>query len=156
MCLTAQLVWLRPLSRVGPGPSGSARHLLPRPSSRPVLPRPSAPPSPTAARLHQSQQSDAQKQTTQPVTHTLRICGCVCVYANHLFDLPVRTPSGQQADGRNGEQVHPLRYHLNPPTDIALSPPHKEVTIATTPNPRSWLHPPAAVPVLGSWVNDAF
>lgn len=90
--------------------------------------------------------------------HNAHLCVyvCVCVYLNHLFDLPVRTPSGQRADSRNGEQVHPLRYHLNPPTDIALSPPHKEVTIATTPNPRYWLHPPAAVPVLGSWVKDAF
>ncbi|XP_076592836.1 disintegrin and metalloproteinase domain-containing protein 15 isoform X2 [Chaetodon auriga] len=38
-----------------------------------------------------------------------------------------RTPVMERADGRNGEQVRPLRYHLNPPTDIPLTPPHKEV-----------------------------
>uniref|UniRef100_H2THH9 ADAM metallopeptidase domain 15 n=1 Tax=Takifugu rubripes TaxID=31033 RepID=H2THH9_TAKRU len=46
-----------------------------------------------------------------------------------------RTASGQRADGRNGEQVHPLRYHLNPPTDIALSPPHKELSQPSQPRP---------------------
>lgn len=39
----------------------------------------------------------------------------------------------ERVDGRNGEQVRPLRYHLNPPTDIPLTPPHKEVTTATSP-----------------------
>ncbi|XP_070767593.1 disintegrin and metalloproteinase domain-containing protein 12 [Enoplosus armatus] len=38
-----------------------------------------------------------------------------------------RTPVMERVDGRNGEQVRPLRYHLNPPTDIPLTPPHKEV-----------------------------
>ncbi|XP_056237595.1 disintegrin and metalloproteinase domain-containing protein 15 isoform X1 [Seriola aureovittata] len=38
-----------------------------------------------------------------------------------------RTPAMERVDGRNGEQVRPLRYHLNPPTDIPLTPPHKEV-----------------------------
>uniref|UniRef100_A0AAQ6A4Q1 ADAM metallopeptidase domain 15 n=1 Tax=Amphiprion ocellaris TaxID=80972 RepID=A0AAQ6A4Q1_AMPOC len=38
-----------------------------------------------------------------------------------------RTPVMERADGRNGEQVRPLRYHLNTQTDIPLTPPHKEV-----------------------------
>ncbi|XP_078100608.1 disintegrin and metalloproteinase domain-containing protein 12 isoform X4 [Sander vitreus] len=38
-----------------------------------------------------------------------------------------RTPVTERVDGRNGEQVRPLRYHLNPPTDIPLTAPHKEV-----------------------------
>ncbi|XP_044062736.1 disintegrin and metalloproteinase domain-containing protein 12 isoform X4 [Siniperca chuatsi] len=37
-----------------------------------------------------------------------------------------RTPVMERVDGRNGEQVRPLRYHLNPPTDIPLTVPHKE------------------------------
>ncbi|KAM6935630.1 LOW QUALITY PROTEIN: uncharacterized protein adam15 [Lycodopsis pacificus] len=35
-----------------------------------------------------------------------------------------RTPVMERVDGRNGEQVRPLRYHL---TDIPLTPPTKEV-----------------------------
>ncbi|XP_071324860.1 disintegrin and metalloproteinase domain-containing protein 15 isoform X3 [Trachinotus anak] len=38
-----------------------------------------------------------------------------------------RTPAMERVDGRNGEQVRPLRYHLNPQPDIPLTPPHKEV-----------------------------
>uniref|UniRef100_A0A3Q2VKG6 ADAM metallopeptidase domain 15 n=1 Tax=Haplochromis burtoni TaxID=8153 RepID=A0A3Q2VKG6_HAPBU len=38
-----------------------------------------------------------------------------------------RTPAMERVDGRNGEQVRPLRYHLNPQTDIPLTPPQKEV-----------------------------
>ncbi|XP_016518921.1 disintegrin and metalloproteinase domain-containing protein 15 isoform X2 [Poecilia formosa] len=38
-----------------------------------------------------------------------------------------RTPATERVDGRNGEQVRPLRYHLNPQSDVALAPPHKEV-----------------------------
>ncbi|XP_068999887.1 disintegrin and metalloproteinase domain-containing protein 12 isoform X2 [Embiotoca jacksoni] len=38
-----------------------------------------------------------------------------------------RTPVTERVDGRNGEQVRPLRYHLNPQSDIQLTPPHKEV-----------------------------
>ncbi|XP_042345655.1 LOW QUALITY PROTEIN: disintegrin and metalloproteinase domain-containing protein 15 [Plectropomus leopardus] len=38
-----------------------------------------------------------------------------------------RTPVTERVDGRNGEQVRPLRYHLNPPTDIPLTPQQKEV-----------------------------
>ncbi|XP_040900593.1 disintegrin and metalloproteinase domain-containing protein 15 isoform X3 [Toxotes jaculatrix] len=38
-----------------------------------------------------------------------------------------RTPVMERVDGRNGEQVRPLRYHLNPQADIPLTPPHKEV-----------------------------
>ncbi|XP_035770154.1 disintegrin and metalloproteinase domain-containing protein 12-like [Neolamprologus brichardi] len=47
-----------------------------------------------------------------------------------LFDLLAfssRTPAMERVDGRNGEQVRPLRYHLNPQTDIPLTPPQKEV-----------------------------
>ena len=59
------------------------------------------------------------------------------------ISLPVRTPVMERVDGRNGEQVRPLRYHLNPPTDIPLTPPHKEVTIATSP---PLTPPPGKVP----------
>uniref|UniRef100_A0A1A8H672 A disintegrin and metalloproteinase domain 15 n=1 Tax=Nothobranchius korthausae TaxID=1143690 RepID=A0A1A8H672_9TELE len=38
-----------------------------------------------------------------------------------------RTPVMERVDGRNGEQVRPLRYHLNPQPDIPLAPPQKEV-----------------------------
>ncbi|KAI4793450.1 hypothetical protein KUCAC02_032719 [Chaenocephalus aceratus] len=38
-----------------------------------------------------------------------------------------RTPVMERADRRNGEQVRPLRFHLNAPPDIPLIPPHKEV-----------------------------
>nr|XP_046255470.1 disintegrin and metalloproteinase domain-containing protein 15 isoform X5 [Scatophagus argus] len=54
----------------------------------------------------------------------------VCVGANSPFHKArqhSRTPVMERVDGRNGEQVRPLRYHLNPPTDIPLTPPHKEV-----------------------------
>ncbi|XP_056900539.1 disintegrin and metalloproteinase domain-containing protein 15 isoform X4 [Takifugu flavidus] len=57
-----------------------------------------------------------------------------------------RTASGQRADGRNGEQVHPLRYHLNPPTDIALSPPHKEVHQRPAPPTKPLPPDPALTP----------
>ncbi|XP_041843012.1 disintegrin and metalloproteinase domain-containing protein 15 isoform X2 [Melanotaenia boesemani] len=38
-----------------------------------------------------------------------------------------RTPVMERVDGRNGEQVRPLRYHLNPQADIPLAQPQKEV-----------------------------
>ncbi|XP_029957734.1 disintegrin and metalloproteinase domain-containing protein 15 isoform X2 [Salarias fasciatus] len=38
-----------------------------------------------------------------------------------------RTPATERVDGRNGEQVRPLRYHLNPNPDLPLTPPLKEV-----------------------------
>ncbi|XP_044062742.1 disintegrin and metalloproteinase domain-containing protein 12 isoform X9 [Siniperca chuatsi] len=44
-----------------------------------------------------------------------------------------RTPVMERVDGRNGEQVRPLRYHLNPPTDIPLTVPHKEVSVPSKP-----------------------
>ncbi|XP_051812737.1 disintegrin and metalloproteinase domain-containing protein 12 isoform X2 [Acanthochromis polyacanthus] len=57
-----------------------------------------------------------------------------------------RTPVMERADGRNGEQVRPLRYHLNPQSDIPLTPPHKEVSVPLKPmvpkKPRP-LAPPA-------------
>ncbi|XP_008296861.1 disintegrin and metalloproteinase domain-containing protein 12 isoform X2 [Stegastes partitus] len=57
-----------------------------------------------------------------------------------------RTPVMERADGRNGEQVRPLRYHLNPQTDIPLNPSHKEVSVPLKPvvpkKPRP-LAPPA-------------
>ncbi|KAM8870273.1 disintegrin and metalloproteinase domain-containing protein 12 isoform 3-T3 [Spinachia spinachia] len=37
-----------------------------------------------------------------------------------------RTPVMERVDRRNGEQVRPLRYHLNPPNDMPLTPPTKE------------------------------
>ncbi|XP_037532433.1 disintegrin and metalloproteinase domain-containing protein 9-like [Nematolebias whitei] len=42
-----------------------------------------------------------------------------------------RTPVRERADGRNEDQVRPLRYHLNLQLDIPLTPPHKEVTMVT-------------------------
>ncbi|XP_067366792.1 disintegrin and metalloproteinase domain-containing protein 15 isoform X2 [Channa argus] len=46
---------------------------------------------------------------------------------NRFFYILSRTPAMERVDGRNGEQVRPLRYHLNPQMDIPLTPPHKEV-----------------------------
>ncbi|XP_039973270.1 disintegrin and metalloproteinase domain-containing protein 12 isoform X1 [Xiphias gladius] len=55
-----------------------------------------------------------------------------------------RTPVMERSDGRNGEQVRPLRYHLNPQTDIPLTPPHKEVPVPLKPMvPKK---PPPLVP----------
>ncbi|KAM7421753.1 hypothetical protein PAMA_015744 [Pampus argenteus] len=39
-----------------------------------------------------------------------------------------RTSVVERMDTRNRGQVQPLRYHLNPQTDILLTPPHKEST----------------------------
>ncbi|XP_037836230.1 disintegrin and metalloproteinase domain-containing protein 15 [Kryptolebias marmoratus] len=38
-----------------------------------------------------------------------------------------RTPVRERVDGRNGDQVRPLRYHLNLQPDIPLTPPQKQV-----------------------------
>lgn len=40
-----------------------------------------------------------------------------------------RTPVMERADRRNGEQVRPLRFHLNTPPDIPLTPLHKEIPL---------------------------
>ncbi|KAK5879488.1 hypothetical protein CesoFtcFv8_022599 [Champsocephalus esox] len=40
-----------------------------------------------------------------------------------------RTPVMERADRRNGEQVRPLRFHLNAPPDILPIPPHKEIPL---------------------------
>ncbi|XP_033989248.1 vegetative cell wall protein gp1-like [Trematomus bernacchii] len=53
----------------------------------------------------------------------------------------------ERADRRNGEQVRPLRFHLNAPPDIPLTPLHKEVhdrpTAPTKPLPPDpALNPP--------------
>ncbi|XP_077950391.1 disintegrin and metalloproteinase domain-containing protein 12 isoform X3 [Gasterosteus aculeatus] len=57
-----------------------------------------------------------------------------------------RTPVVERVDRRNGEQVRPLRYHLNPPADTPLTPPTKEVAVPLKPvvpvKPR--LLPPAS------------
>ncbi|XP_031694679.1 proline-rich receptor-like protein kinase PERK2 isoform X2 [Anarrhichthys ocellatus] len=63
----------------------------------------------------------------------------------------VRTPVMERVDGRNGEQVRPLRYHLNPPTDIPLTPPTKELLGRRPAPPNKALPPdpltPGQVPV---------
>ncbi|XP_034467400.1 disintegrin and metalloproteinase domain-containing protein 12 isoform X3 [Hippoglossus hippoglossus] len=41
-----------------------------------------------------------------------------------------RTQTMERVD--DGDQVQPLRYHLNPQADIPMTPPHKEVTKATS------------------------
>ncbi|XP_041798139.1 disintegrin and metalloproteinase domain-containing protein 15 isoform X2 [Chelmon rostratus] len=58
-----------------------------------------------------------------------------------------RTPVMERADGRNGEQVRPLRYHLNPPTDIPLTPPHKEVHDRPAPPTKPLPPDPALKPL---------
>ncbi|XP_070690833.1 disintegrin and metalloproteinase domain-containing protein 15 [Pempheris klunzingeri] len=63
-----------------------------------------------------------------------------------------RTPAMERVDDRNGEQVRPLRYTLNPPTDIPLTPPNKEVHDRPAPPtkplpPDPALKPPPQVPV---------
>lgn len=54
-----------------------------------------------------------------------------------------RTPAMERVDGRNGEQVRPLRYHLNPPPDIPLAPPQKEVSVPLKPIVPKKPRPPA-------------
>lgn len=62
---------------------------------------------------------------------------CPCLF--DLLTFLSRTPAMERVDGRNGEQVRPLRYHLNPQTDIPLTPPQKEVTRVTAQTRRHWL-----------------
>ncbi|XP_070823313.1 disintegrin and metalloproteinase domain-containing protein 15 isoform X3 [Chaetodon trifascialis] len=78
----------------------------------------------------------------------------VCLGPNSPFHKArqhSRTPVMERVDDRNGEQVRPLRYHLNPPTDIPLTPPHKEVHDRPAPPtkplpPDPALKPPPQVP----------
>ncbi|KAM8870277.1 disintegrin and metalloproteinase domain-containing protein 12 isoform 7-T7 [Spinachia spinachia] len=59
---------------------------------------------------------------------------CVCVGGQtHKGRQHNRTPVMERVDRRNGEQVRPLRYHLNPPNDMPLTPPTKEVAIPLKP-----------------------
>ncbi|XP_030013676.1 disintegrin and metalloproteinase domain-containing protein 15 isoform X3 [Sphaeramia orbicularis] len=54
----------------------------------------------------------------------------LCVGVNSPFHKARqhnRTPAMERVDDRNGEQVRPLRYHLNTQTEIPLTPPQKEV-----------------------------
>ncbi|XP_075873155.1 disintegrin and metalloproteinase domain-containing protein 15 isoform X3 [Nelusetta ayraudi] len=57
-----------------------------------------------------------------------------------------RVPPTQRDGDRDAEHVCPLRYHMNPPTDIPLTPPHKEVhhraAPPTKPLPPDPAHPP--------------
>ncbi|XP_017164796.1 disintegrin and metalloproteinase domain-containing protein 15-like [Poecilia reticulata] len=57
-----------------------------------------------------------------------------------------RTPATERVDGRNGEQVRPLRYHLNPQSDVALAPPHKEVHDRPAPPTKPLPPDPALTP----------
>ncbi|XP_034005435.1 disintegrin and metalloproteinase domain-containing protein 15-like isoform X2 [Trematomus bernacchii] len=61
-----------------------------------------------------------------------------------------RTPVMERADRRNGEQVRPLRFHLNAPPDIPLTPLHKELLGRPAP-PNKPLPPdpgtPAQIPL---------
>ncbi|CAN9514460.1 unnamed protein product [Ophioblennius macclurei] len=67
-----------------------------------------------------------------------------------------RTPVTERVDGRNGEQVRPLRYHLNRNPDLPLAPPHKEVSLPLKPvvprKPRPLAHPPHLGPASSSKV----
>ncbi|KAK1896208.1 Filamentous hemagglutinin [Dissostichus eleginoides] len=51
----------------------------------------------------------------------------------------------ERADRRNGEQVRPLRFHLNAPPDIPLTPPHKERP--APPSKPLPCDPPAQIPL---------
>ncbi|XP_043973363.1 disintegrin and metalloproteinase domain-containing protein 15 isoform X2 [Gambusia affinis] len=57
-----------------------------------------------------------------------------------------RTPATERVDGRNGEQVRPLRYHLNPQSDVTLAPPHKELVKARPAAPTKPLPPDPVAP----------
>ncbi|KAM9723581.1 LOW QUALITY PROTEIN: disintegrin and metalloproteinase domain-containing protein 15 [Menidia menidia] len=57
-----------------------------------------------------------------------------------------RTPVMERVDGRNGEQVRPLRYHLNPPADIPLTPPKEEVHARPAPPSKPLPPDPALTP----------
>ncbi|MEQ2272727.1 hypothetical protein XENORESO_009223 [Xenotaenia resolanae] len=54
-----------------------------------------------------------------------------------------RTPVMERVDGRNGEQVRPLRYHLNPQPDIPLTSSQKEVCVPLKPIVPKKPRPPA-------------
>ncbi|XP_078143453.1 disintegrin and metalloproteinase domain-containing protein 12 [Centroberyx gerrardi] len=59
----------------------------------------------------------------------------LCLGANSPFHKGRqhnRTPVTERADGRNGEQVRPLRYHLNQ-ADIPLTPPSNKVAVPLKP-----------------------
>ncbi|KAM8870274.1 disintegrin and metalloproteinase domain-containing protein 12 isoform 4-T4 [Spinachia spinachia] len=63
-----------------------------------------------------------------------------------------RTPVMERVDRRNGEQVRPLRYHLNPPNDMPLTPPTKEGHDRPAPHakplpPDPTLNPPPQVAI---------
>ncbi|XP_026227322.1 disintegrin and metalloproteinase domain-containing protein 15 isoform X3 [Anabas testudineus] len=58
-----------------------------------------------------------------------------------------RTPVMERVDGRNGEQVRPLRYHLKPPMDIPLTLPHKEVHDRPAPPTKPLPPDPALKPL---------
>lgn len=54
-----------------------------------------------------------------------------CLRGADLCTVLSRTPVTERVDGRNGEQVRPLRYHLNSQPDVLPTPPQKEVTMET-------------------------
>ncbi|XP_055358912.1 LOW QUALITY PROTEIN: disintegrin and metalloproteinase domain-containing protein 12 [Betta splendens] len=58
-----------------------------------------------------------------------------------------RTPVMERVDGRNGEQVRPLRYHLNPQTDIPLAPPPQKVHDRPAPPTKPLPPDPALKPL---------
>ncbi|XP_068179002.1 disintegrin and metalloproteinase domain-containing protein 15 [Antennarius striatus] len=64
-----------------------------------------------------------------------------------------RTPVTERVADRNGEQARPLRYHLNPPTDIPMTTPLKEVHDRPAP-PTKPLPPDPALKPLPQHVNQ--
>ncbi|XP_035991466.1 disintegrin and metalloproteinase domain-containing protein 15 isoform X3 [Fundulus heteroclitus] len=57
-----------------------------------------------------------------------------------------RTPVTERVDGRNGEQARPLRYHLNPQSDIPLASSQKEVHDRPAPPTKPLPPDPALTP----------
>lgn len=68
----------------------------------------------------------------------------LCVGVNSPFHKARqhnRTPVMERVDDRNGDQVRPLRYHLNTQTEIPLNPPQKEPPVPLKPIVPKKPHP---------------
>ncbi|XP_034409973.1 disintegrin and metalloproteinase domain-containing protein 12 isoform X2 [Cyclopterus lumpus] len=77
-----------------------------------------------ASRVHKSRRREFSRVGAS-LNASRRVCDAVF--------SGFRTPVTERVDDRNGEQVRPLRYHLNPPTDLPLTPPTKEAPVPSKP-----------------------
>ncbi|XP_015260420.1 PREDICTED: disintegrin and metalloproteinase domain-containing protein 15-like, partial [Cyprinodon variegatus] len=73
-----------------------------------------------------------------------------CLGANSPFHKArhqTRTPVTERADSRNGEQVRPLRYHLNPQPDVPPTPAQKQVNDRPAPPTKPLPPDPTLTPL---------